>query len=99
NARGNYWVVIGVGAPFTAKELIIVEWLAIGNEKDRSGLCNALRACWSSEIDRQAKRENAEQNEAGRSGHGRTSARSLRDGVLSRPCALVESKTRDSAAV
>jgi hypothetical protein len=52
DAGSDDGVVIGIGAPLAAKELIIVQRLAIGNEEDRSGARDALGASGSAEVER-----------------------------------------------
>jgi hypothetical protein len=46
--------VIGIGSPLAAEQLVIVQRLAIGNEKDRSGLRDALSLRGSAEEERKA---------------------------------------------
>ena len=54
DASGDHWIVIGIGAPLAAKELVIVQRLPIGNEEDGSGLRDALGLRGSAEEERKS---------------------------------------------
>ena len=40
----DHRIIVGVSAPLAAEKLIVVKRLAVGNEKDRTLLCDALGA-------------------------------------------------------